>query len=221
MKILIKFPTRNRKTKFFNTLKKYQNLANNIDNIIFLISIDEDDVDMNNSESLEILSSFKNCKVVVGKSSSKIHAVNRDVNLIEKWDILILASDDMIPQVNGYDEIILNKMKEFYPDTDGVLWFNDGFQGNKLNTLCILGKKYYERFNYIYYPEYKSTWCDNEFMSVASILNKQTYFDEVIIKHEHPDWGYGNRDLIHQKNQIDYSFDMNLYNTRKTINFNL
>ena len=25
-----------------------------------------------------------------------------------------------------------------YPDTDGVLWFNDGYKGNKLNTLCIL-----------------------------------------------------------------------------------
>jgi len=221
MKILVKFPTRARRSKFLNCLKKYQSFANNLDNLFFLISIDEDDPEMNNSDTFEILSSFKNIKVVTDKSKSKIHAVNRDINLIEDWDILLLASDDMIPQVKGYDDIIIDKMKNYYPDTDGVLWFNDGFQRDKLNTLCILGKKYYERFNYIYYPEYKSTWCDNEFMTVANILEKQTYFDEVIIKHEHPDWGYGRQDEIHAKNHRDLNFDMNLYNNRKVNNFGL
>lgn len=221
MKILIKFPTRGRKNKFFSSLKKYQLFANNINNITFLISIDEDDAEMNNPESLDILSSFKNCYVSIGKSESKIHAVNRDIDKVSDWDILLLASDDMIPQVKGYDQIIIDKMNENYPDTNGVLWFNDGYQENRLNTLCILGKKYYEGFGYVYFPEYKSTWCDNEFMTVANLLGKQTYFDEVIIKHEHPDWGYGNRDLIHSKNQNDLGFDSNLYNNRKKINFDL
>ena len=45
-------------------------------------------------------------------------------------------------------------------------------------------KKYYQRFGYIYHPAYKSLYCDNEFMQVASRLNKQTYIDQVIIKHE-------------------------------------
>jgi hypothetical protein len=221
MKILIKFPTKSRKNKFFNTLKKYHNLCEDINNVKFLISIDEDDSEMNNPDTLEILNTFKNTEVSIGHSLSKIHAVNRDVVSDGSWDIVLLASDDMIPQVKGYDKIIIDKMISTYPDTDGVLWFNDGFQETRLNTLCILGKKYYERFNYIYYPEYKSTWCDNEFMSVSSILNKHTYFNEVIIKHEHPDWGYGNRDIIHVKNQNDLSYDMSLYNTRKKINFEL
>jgi hypothetical protein len=221
MRILVKFPTRNRKNKFFNCLRKYQSFASDIENLTFLISIDEDDTEMNNSDVFDILSSFKNIKIVVGKSESKIHAVNRDIELCDGWDIILLASDDMIPQIKGYDKIIIEKMEEFYPNTDGVLWFNDGFQKDKLNTLCILGKKYYERFNYIYYPEYKSTWCDNEFMSVANILGKQTYFDEVIIKHEHPDWGYGINDDIHNANHKNLNFDRNLYNKRKLINFNL
>ena len=221
MKILIKFPTKNRKNKFFNTLKKYHNLCENINNVKFLISIDEDDFEMNNSDTLEILNTFKNTEVSIGHSLSKIHAVNRDVVPDDSWDIILLASDDMIPQVKGYDKIIIDKMKLIYPDTDGVLWFNDGFQETRLNTLCILGKKYYERFNYIYYPEYKSTWCDNEFMSVAKILDKQTYFNEVIIKHEHPDWGYGNRDSIHIKNQEDLNHDSILFQRRKENNFNL
>jgi hypothetical protein len=221
MKILIKFPTRGRKHKFLNTFKKYYDLCENIDNITFLISIDIDDTDMNNQDTIDILKNFKNTEVCIDYSKSKIDAVNRDVQYINEWDILLLASDDMIPQVKGYDKIIVEKMESYYPDTDGVLWFNDGFQESRLNTLCILGKKYYQRFNYIYYPSYKSTWCDNEFMSVANILNRQTYFNEVIIKHEHPDWGYGHSDNIHLKNQSDLNHDMSLYNERKKINFDL
>jgi hypothetical protein len=221
MKILVKFPTRSRQNKFFNVLKKYHQYCNNIDNLIFQITLDNDDIEMNNPDTIEILKTFKNTTFVFGDSKSKIDAVNRDINTDGDWDVILLASDDMIPNVKGYDEIIINKMKELYPDTDGVLWFNDGFQGQKLNTLCILGKKYYERFNYIYHPEYKSTWCDNEFMDVANLLNKQTYIDNVIIKHEHPDWGYGKPDDIHLKNQSDLNYDMSLYNKRKEINFDL
>jgi hypothetical protein len=219
MKLLIKFPTRNRKNKFFTVLKQYQRLCEDIENTFFLITLDNDDDEMNSPEVADIFTTFKNIKYVYGNSVSKIHAVNRDIETVDEWDIVLLASDDMTPKVKGYDNIIRNKMKEHYPDTDGVLWFNDGHQGNNLNTLCILGKKYYERFNYIYHPEYKSVWSDNEFMLVGNILKKQTYFDEVIIEHEHPDWGYGNRDVIHRINSQNESHDRNLFTTRKNNNF--
>jgi hypothetical protein len=221
MKLLIKFPTRNRKNKFFTVLKQYQRLCEDIENTFFLITLDNDDDEMNSPEVADIFTTFKNIKYVYGDSTSKIHAINRDLETVDEWDIVLLASDDMTPKVKGYDNIIRNKMKEHYPDTDGVLWFNDGHQGNNLNTLCILGKKYYERFNYIYHPEYKSVWSDNEFMLVGNILKKQTYFDEVIIEHEHPDWGYGKRDNIHQVNSTNESHDRNLFLTRKQNNFYL
>ena len=221
MKLLIKFPTRNSKNKFFTVLKKYQKLCEDIDNTFFLITLDNDDEEMNSPEVADIFSTFKNLKYVYGDGTSKIHAINRDLETVDEWDIVLLASDDMTPKIKGYDNIIRNKMKEHYPDTDGVLWFNDGHQGNNLNTLCILGKKYYERFNYIYHPEYKSVWSDNEFMLVGNILKKQTYFDEVIIEHEHPDWGYGGRDNIHIVNSKNESHDRNLFLDRKNNNFYL
>ena len=177
---------------------------------------------MNLEEVVNRISSYKNTKVVVGNSLSKIDAVNRDLNEFEnKWDILLLASDDMIPQVKGYDIIIKDNMLFNYPDTDGVLWFNDGFQKNKLNTLCILGKKYYKRFNYIYHPNYRSCFSDNEFMDVGNLLKKQSYIDQIIIKHEHPDWGYGNPDYVHKNNVSDFHHDYTTYESRKLINFGI
>jgi hypothetical protein len=53
MKLLIKFPTRGRKDKFFSTLDKYYEYCKNIDNMDFLISLDEDDNEMNNTEVLK------------------------------------------------------------------------------------------------------------------------------------------------------------------------
>ena len=222
MKLLIKFPTRGRKNKFFSTLDKYYEYCKNIDNMDFLISLDEDDNEMNNTEVLKKLSNYKNIKVVIGLSKSKIDAVNRDLNNYNKhWDVVLLASDDMIPTIKGYDDIIRDNMMFNYPDTDGILFFNDGFQGNKLNTLCILGKKYYERFNYIYHPDYKSCWSDNEFMVVGNILKRQSYIDQVIIRHEHPDWGYGNIDYVHNNNVKDWHHDNNVYKIRESNNFYL
>ena len=220
MKLLIKFPTRNRKEQFFSTFRKYQEFITE-STTMFSVTIDVDDVSMNNESVINELTSYTNTEVTIGSSTSKVDAINRDIDTTLDWDIILLASDDMIPQIKGFDKIINSLMSTTYPDTDGILFFNDGFKGKELNTLCILGKKYYQRFGYIYNPEYKSTWCDNEFMMVGDLLNKQTYFPMVIIKHEHPDWGYGKHDVIHQKNHKDLHHDMNLFQNRKNNNFYL
>ena len=166
----------------------------------------------------DVIEQYDNVTMFYGNNKSKIEAINADLDNVD-FDILLLASDDMIPVVKGYDTIIKNNMSKLYPDTDGVLWFNDGYQGNKLNTLCILGKKYYDRFGYIYNPEYISVWSDNEFMDVGNILGKQTYFDEVIIQHQHPDWGFGERDMVHTNNLVNESKDRQTYIKRKEKNF--
>ena len=114
MKLLIKFPTRNRKNKFFKVLKQYQNLCEDFDNTFFLITLDNDDETMKPSEVSDIFGTFKNIKVVYGNSDSKIHAINRDIELVDEWDIVLLASDDMTPKVKGYDNIIRDRMKEYY-----------------------------------------------------------------------------------------------------------
>ena len=48
MKILIKFPTRNRVNQFFKVLDEYYNYSTNLDQIEFQITIDDDDLSMNN-----------------------------------------------------------------------------------------------------------------------------------------------------------------------------
>lgn len=187
-KLLVKFPTRGRPDRFFTVLDRYYHGAKRKHLTSFLITCDQDDPTMNNDAVRQQLqNNYKGMTVVFGHSKSKIEAVNADMSHAPPYDIILLASDDMVPEEKGYDEIIRNEMLKNYADTDGVLWFFDGYRRD-FNTLCILGKKYYDRFGYIYHPSYKSFWCDNEFTDVANHLGKQTFIDKVIIRHVHPDW---------------------------------
>ena len=219
MKLLIKFPTRVRSRKFLKVLSKYVRLLDDKTTQI-IVSCDDDDISMKEEFVTEVISQYDNVEVQFNNNSNKIEAINHNMENLD-FDVVLLASDDMVPRVKGFDRIIREKMLSHYPDTDGVLWFNDGYKGNKLNTLCILGKKYYERFGYIYNPEYKSVWSDNEFMDVSKLLDRVTYFDEVIIRHEHPDWGFGSNDAIHMNNIKHESTDRLTYERRKQKNFGL
>lgn len=197
--LLIKYPTRSRLAKSLDTLKTYIRLANDKERLRVIVSLDEDDVNcVANADKYRAV--HANVEVHIGPSEGKVAAINRDMPPASAFDILLLASDDMIPQVQGYDDIIRDSMAQFYPDGDGVLFFNDGFAGSMLNTLVICGSAYYERWGYIYSPAYKSLCCDIEFMQEAQRLGRQTYFDQVIIRHEHPNHGKSATDQLYSRN---------------------
>jgi len=219
MKLLLKFPTRNRPHKALKVLKKYLKYMTG-DNYEVVISCDNDDLSMQEEHIKEVLASYDKVKVIYGDNKSKIGAINADMDVCVDYDIVLLVSDDMTPLKKGYDDIIREDMKRYYPDTDGVLWYNDGHRTD-LNTLCILGRKYYERFGYIYHPDYKSFFSDDEFMQVANQLGKQQYIDNVIIEHQHPVWGFGGNDELYNHNLRFWKEDEDMFAERKNKNFDL
>lgn len=224
VKLLIKFPTRSRSQQFFKQLDNYYaKLSGSID-VKFLISCDSDDTDMNNSKIIKKLQSYKNLYYYFGNNKTKMEAINADVEKHLDFDILLLASDDMTPVAQDYDKIISDNMLANFPNLDGVLHFNDGVVGETLNTLCILGKKYYDRFNYIYYPGYISVACDVEFMLVSQLLGKVKYIDQIIIRHDHPSVKGGfKKDALFARNECkEYLVhDKEVLQTRKAQNFDL
>jgi hypothetical protein len=219
MFVLIKFPSRGRPDKLKSTLQKYVDNAANMNLIFIMITLDSDDTTVDHSLINSLLAVHPNIRVDVGISGTKVKAINRDMEKAPQFDILLLASDDMIPIVWGYDNIIRHAMHKHYPNTDGVVWFNDGHQRDGLNTLSIMGYKYYLRFGYIYNPIYKTAWCDNEFTEVSRLLNKQIYFNQVIIEHQHPIHGLAAMDDTYRKNDTGGDADTETYKQRKSILF--
>lgn len=230
MKIVVKYPTRGRPATFTSQLERYMRLLSGRHEVHFVISFDEDDETMNNGAIASHLAEV--CRgrpgmvhPLCGSSTTKVSAINADLDKVHDIDpdVVVLASDDMVPVVPGYDEVIAQGMARHFPDTNGVLHFNDGFSGKeRLITLVIVGGRYLRRFGYLYYPGYKSVFCDNEFTDVCRMLDKVVYSSQVIIRH---DWiGYhAPDDSLHRKNDAPemYAHDEAVYQRRKSINFGL
>jgi len=226
MKLLIKFPTRQRKNRFFDAMDYLLTALRRPEDVSILLTLDTDDESMNNEEvqnQIAFYDSFypTSFLTVYGESRNKIHACNRDIELVEEpWDVLLLFSDDMFPKAIGFDKTILGKFETEIQDTDGVLYTPDGY--TPLNTLCILGKKYYDRFGYIYYPGYESFFCDNEFMEVSQLLKKEFRLPKVLFKHEHPcNNARIKSDALYDRNNYSWDKDKQLYIDRRAIFYNI
>lgn len=227
MKILVKFPSRSRPDRFFRSLDSLYQLCYAPEKMYVLVSADVDDGTMMNSYVYtKIVSEYKNIKVVYGKSESKIHAVNRDINNLADfwpeaadWDIIVVVSDDMHMILNGWDEVIRMEMMANFPHGDGYLHFMEKDTKGVLNVMEINHRTFYERFGFIYHPSYKSLWCDNEKTELAKMMRRYKYIDMQIFVHENPAYGYIERDELFDRQQEFWGEDEANFLARKAINF--
>lgn len=217
MKILFKFPTRGRPEKFMKVLDKYYSMLSGQYDYEFIITLDNDDPLMNTVKIKEYLDSKSNLKYFFGDSKTKIEACNADLEGVE-FDILVLVSDDMIPMMQSYDKEIIQQMQKHFPDMDGALGFHDGHRplNDNLITFSIMGRKLYDYFGYIYHPDYKSYWCDNEFTRVVNKLKKVVYISTVIVKHA---WRGDRADPTYRKNYLAVNDDGPTFRKREALGF--
>jgi hypothetical protein len=202
MNILIKFPSRGRPEKFKSTLTKHINSLSGKNDVKFVFSFDIDDEKMNNDDIRNFLELLGiSYKVNYGHNENKIQAINADLD-VENFDILILVADDMVPVIQNYDEIISDIFVNSSEDLDNTIHFNTTRWGGTLDIWCIMGKKYFDRFNYVYHPDYKSIFCDNEYTQVAEMTGKKIFSEHCLFEHDYitgddtevRNWKYNNED---------------------------
>lgn len=215
MRFLFKYATRGRPELFKSTLETWMSLLSGSQDYQFVISIDDDDWSMQTPEMKMYLEN-QDVDVHLGPHTTKIKAINRDVEKADDWDILIVVSDDMIPEQQGYDIVIAEDMAKYFPGLDGALHYNDGTTGPQLCTLTIMGRKLYEHFGYIYHPDYLSLWCDNEFQDAVTELGKYQYIENVIVRHCYKKHG---TDETYEKSESTYWYDNETYQKRKEAGF--
>jgi hypothetical protein len=101
------------------------------------------------------------------------------------------------------------------------LHFPDGYANEKLCTYTIMHWDYYNKFGYIYHPDYKSLWADNEQMIVAKRLYKYRFVDEQILEHIHPSAGKAHKDAQYIITEKFNSVDKATFLKRQRNNFDL
>lgn len=216
--LLIKIPTRSRPEQFFVMLDMYYKKLSGKYSYLFLISCDVHDDSMNNEKVITRFKKYKNLICRFSRNRSKIEAYNKDIDeFVDKFKVLLVASDDMEPQQKGYDEIIMKKMLHYFPKLDGVLNFNDGHHlQQKINTYPVMGNTFYQQFGYVYFPSYKSFYCDEELKHVALLLKKEKICNELLLYHHNPDWTkVGIKDQLYIANDLDWEEDKKLFLARK------
>lgn len=222
MRIVYKFPCKFRRDKMFKTIDNIFSLART-DDWEIVLTMDSDDPELYNEEVIERISNYGGrVRPMWGLSENKIAAVNRNCNQLGRWDILVNQSDDQEWRKEGFDEQIVSDMLMYFPDLDGFLHYPDGAQTNTC-TMSIMGRKYFDRFQYIYHPDYANVYCDEEATAVAKLLGKYKYIDKNIVEHMHPVWRKAPFDEMYKRNESaeNYAKDREVYNRRKANNFDL
>lgn len=224
-KIVVKFPTRSRPEKFKQVLQKYIDFLSGKHELRFVITMDEDDTTMNTPEIKEWLDSLDiDLKYNYGHSKTKIEACNADLEG-EDGDILVLVSDDMVPCLEGWDDIIAEGFNQIFPDYCGAIKFNDGLRGpdDLLMTLPVLGFPVYRAMGHLYHPDYTSLYCDTEMTALFAKMNILAKSPTCIIRHawvpgDHPD-----ADALHQRNENAemYAKDGAIYQERMKNDFDM
>lgn len=221
MTILHNFASRQRPDRFFQTLDNIILHSESTDYFI-VAKLDSDDGSMNNGCIKQTLSDkYPNVIVKWGISTSKIHAINRDLNDgdLPKWDILVNVSDDMRFKTYGFDDIIRKHMPA---NLDALLHFPDDYAKERVCTCAIVGYRYYQRDMFVYYPGYYSMWCDDEQTDVSKARGCYVYVpDAMEIDHLHyTNLGKAPKDALYRRNDT-YLADKRIYEERKARNFDL
>lgn len=173
MKISILHPSRSRPAKSWQTINDWVNRAGC--EVEVIVSLDIDD---------ETLPEYKRLygdrfKVIVNTNRSAVDAMNQAAQH-STGDLLVGVSDDFTCPRNW--ALILEKHCKLWHDF--VLKVNDGTQ-LYIVTLPIMDRTYYNRFGYIYHPDYLHMFCDTELTHVADVLRRLIIKNDLLFRHNH------------------------------------
>jgi hypothetical protein len=212
-KILIKFASRERPDKFLKGVKNIFDTCDNPKEIMVIASFDRDDA---TRDDAQIWEAFDYCfskggfmRICVGEPKGNIDAINRDIH-VNGWDVLINFSDDFVFTRIGWDSIILGHAAQ-YGSTDFCFHYSDGYRADII-TMAVIGSRYYRRFNYIYFPHYKTFRCKHELTVVSRLLCCYRYSEQLLFKYVSPD-------NVEESKDDEHEYDNEIYETRKRSDF--
>lgn len=141
--------------------------------IEYIVSVDHED-----REIMGYKMYFKESSLIPNITNTSVAAINNAAKQCT-GDIIIVISDDFEPIPNWDLEIL----KVVEGKEDWILKTQDGTQP-WIITLPIMDRKYYQRFGYVYYPEYEHMFCDSQLTHVADLLGRKLT-SSLLFKHNH------------------------------------
>lgn len=212
-------PTRGRKKQALDTASKWLFRADNPWAIEYLLSVDVDDFD-NWRSTIRLLpkgplvNTCMDITVLKNTNSSAVEAINFAATRTT-GDLFIVVSDDT-DCPDHWDTLLLNTLEG---KTDFCAKTNDGLQPT-LITMPVMDRVYYERYGYIYHPEYKHMHCDEELTCVALMTGKYIRL-ELDFPHNHYSTGKTVMDSLNARNNATWAHGQATLNRHAKDNFGI
>jgi hypothetical protein len=199
--ISIIHPTRNRFKQAQETTNKWLSRADG--NIEYILSVDLDDLNYKNS-SIAFISDNKSAIEAINNAAKKASGnifiiISDDTDCPEHWDTLLLQA--------------LEGKSDFCAKTD------DGLQPT-LITMPIMDRIYYERYGYVYHPDFLHMHCDEELTCVALMTGKYIKLP-ITFLHNHYTTGKTEIDDINRKNNATWAQGQKTLNEHAKNNFGI
>lgn len=183
---------------------KWINYARNYDFEV-IVSLDQSDPALAEYEKLYTYKQRVQPKLIVNNNRSAVEAINKAAEVSE-GEVLMVISDDT-DAVKGWDLVIGSAVGTH---KDYVLKVNDGIQ-DWIVTMPIMDREYYNRFGYVYYPEYRHMFCDTHLTHVADALGRLIIRNDITIPHLHYSVKRTERDEVTKKADATFKEGMNVY----------
>lgn len=206
MTVSLLHPSRSRITKSVATTIKWLSKAGDCQ-VELIVSIDEDDPQLR-----DYVDFYTPEQIIINQNRSAVDAINNAAKQAT-GNIMIVLSDDT-DCCDNWGELILQVT---HGKHDFVLRVDDGFfQGvpgtqEWIITCPILDRQYYERFGYVYHPDYLHQFCDTEFSNIAYCLNKVIRTTDIVFRHLHPSIMKEKRDAVMLRSDATWNQGKALY----------
>ena len=134
---------------------------------------------------------------------------------VSSGHIILTIADDLVPP-EGWDAKLLEAIPPERLNSDFVIEVSHGGNDNIL-SFAFLSRHYYERFGYVYYPEYRGMRNDDDFSDVARMNGVIINARHLMFQHLHPHYGLSEIDDVyrHQHDPENYRLGDEIYARRK------
>lgn len=211
-KISLIHPSRNRPEQAYNTFRNWTEKAENWNNFDYTLSLDYSDPTL--AKYNDWIDRYPLPSQIINDNNSAIEAINKAAK-ISTGEIIIVISDDF-DCTHYWDTQLLAKLEG---KSDFIVKTIDGLQ-KTLITLPIMDRVYYNRFGYIYHPDYLHMHCDEEMTIVGHMLGKVINLD-LCFPHNHYTTGKMQMDAINAKNNATWAHGQSTLDRRAKTNFGI
>lgn len=199
-------PSRNRPTEAIKAINNWLDKAHCRGCIEYILSLDIDDPSVINYKP------DPKVKIVQNNNRSAIDAINNAAKICT-GSIIIVVSDDFDCPIHWDAKLKYHLTGK----SDFLVKTQDGIQ-KTLITLPIMDRAYFNRFGYIYHPDYRHMYSDQEMTAVGHLLGRVITLP-LLFPHNHYSVGKWEKDETNRRNDLTWTQGATLFKERQSINF--